>query len=258
MKKKVLLSLFGLLLIAAIVAVIAVYFFMGSMIRSGMETFTPRVTGVPLLVGEVDVSLREGRIDLHNVVLQNPDGYQSESAFQVGLVRLDIQPKSLFSDTIIIEEITVQAPEVTYERKLTSSNIGEIKANIERFSDDGGKTAEEPAAEGGGKAVQIDQLRVEKGSINLLIPALDKSAKLSLPLIAMNNIGGSDGKQSVPEALSEIFATVLNAVMRTVTEDSDVLKNSLDALKESSGDAGKALQDGASQAVESFKTLLGK
>ncbi len=68
-----------------------------------------------------------GKGTLTGFLIGNPDGFNTDHVFALGTVRGDVALPSLLSDKIVIEEIYIDGPEVTYEAGLTGSNIGKIQ-----------------------------------------------------------------------------------------------------------------------------------
>ena len=61
----------------------------------------------------------------------NPEGYQTPSAIKLGDIALAVEPGSLLSDTLVVDEINIQAPEITFEGTLSGNNLSKILQNLE-------------------------------------------------------------------------------------------------------------------------------
>ena len=118
-----------------IVAVLLVLFFsLNSIVRVSVETIGPKVTGTAVRLDYVRISPFSGNGSLKGLYVGNPEGYKTDSAFELGEVRVDIDVKSLMSDIVTIREISINGPKITFEGKLSGSNIGKIRENVEEFS----------------------------------------------------------------------------------------------------------------------------
>jgi uncharacterized protein involved in outer membrane biogenesis len=67
-------------------------------------------------LGDASVSLFSGEVKLKDFLLGNPPGFQSPQAMKVGSIYVNVDEKSLTGNPIVIDQIEVVAPEITYER----------------------------------------------------------------------------------------------------------------------------------------------
>jgi hypothetical protein len=90
--------------------------------------------GVPVQIGNVEIFAWKGQVEIHDVVIDNPVGYTSPYFLKTGKILVDVHTwkavKSRGSD-IHIEHVQVTCLDLQYERTWKSSNVREIKANIE-------------------------------------------------------------------------------------------------------------------------------
>jgi hypothetical protein len=153
--------------------------------------------------------------------------------------------ESLTTDKIIIEEIFLDGPVVSYEKKGNTDNFKAILANIkqtvasEKKED---KAGDAPTDTGSEKTIQINNFIVRNGRINLGGSLLDtfgseKGLGIPMPDIHMKDIG--KGKQTTPaEAFAMILAEMTGDIAGTVTQ----------AAKQISEALGKAMEGAASGA----------
>src|SRR2546421_162049 len=113
--RKIITRLIFAVLILAVLAVLAVHFFLDSALKRGVETIGPDLTKVSVKVALVNLSLLSGSGTINGLVVGNPEGYKSPSSISVGTASVAIQPSSLLSDKTIVRSIKLQAPEVTFE-----------------------------------------------------------------------------------------------------------------------------------------------
>ena len=108
------------------VAVLIAYFFgstlLNKSIKTGVETFGPKVTQTPVRLDEVKLSVLSGNGLLSGLYVGNPEGFKSENIFALGQVEVDIVPRSLLSDEIVINKIYIQKPHISYEKTFKSSS----------------------------------------------------------------------------------------------------------------------------------------
>lgn len=259
------LFLFSFILFFA--AILIVYFFgstlLNKSIKTGVETFGPKVTQTPVRLDEVKLSVLSGNGLLSGLYVGNPEGFKSENIFALGQVEVDIVARSLLSDEIVINKIYIQKPHISYEKTFKSSNLKELLKNIEESTgsvdtvetqepelpqpEDSGDVADEP-----GKNVLIKQFVIEDP--NVFLGLIGVGATVTLPSIELNNISSSE---------EEIAATVLKKVIAKLGES---IKSTTDNAAGSINDATREILDSVNEDYkeplnevnESLKNLFGK
>jgi hypothetical protein len=257
MFKKLLLAL----VLLALIAGAALYFFgsnaLNRGIKSGVETYGPKVTQTGMTLEEVNLSVLSGSGTLIGLKVGNPDGFESENIFSLGEIDLKVDTSSVLSDKIIIDHIIIKQPEISYEKTFTSSNVKQLLKNIEEFtgpssdSDDAGATAESDA--GAKKQVVIKQLIIEDGTIYVGVMGMGQT--VSLPRIEMNDIGEDGEAMTIAEVTDLVLSKVLESIGPAIANAGDLGGAAVDALKTQ----GLEKVDQASEKVgESIKGLFSK
>ena len=134
-KKSKAVIIIGIIVIVLIVALVAALMYPGMIIKHSIQEIGGMVTKCDISIDDIDLSLLRGKLTIENLVVGNPEGFKTDSAFKLGKVHVDLVPSSLFKDRIIINDVQVIGPEITFEVapiKLTS-NIGSIQKNVESF-----------------------------------------------------------------------------------------------------------------------------
>lgn len=260
MIKKILLGL----ILLAVLAVAAIYFVGSSAlnkgIKSGVETFGPKVTQTDVTLADVNLSIFSGSGTLKNLNVGNPEGYQSENIFALGEIDLKVDTNSVFSDKIVIDHIIIKKPEISYEKSLSSSNVKELLKNIEEFTGPSSSdSSPEPDTEASGaqKQVVIKKLIIEDGTI--YVGALGVGQTVELPRIEMEDLGES---MSIAEVTDLVLSKVLANIGPSIAGAGDLLKESgAAALQSATESANEKLDEAANEAVnkasESIKGLFG-
>ena len=124
--------------IGTIVVVIAILIFglsnLGPIIKRAVNSYGPQITKTELHVADVGVSIFSGEAKIKRFFLGNPSGFKTPSAMKVGSVLVNVDEKSLTSDTIVIDRIEVITPEITYEKMGEIDNFNTILKNITKTS----------------------------------------------------------------------------------------------------------------------------
>jgi uncharacterized protein involved in outer membrane biogenesis len=239
--KKVVRILIGLVLILVIVAVVAI-FFIGSIVKAGVEKVGPSVAKVQVKLDAASISVFGGSGELKGFVIGNPEGFKAPEAIKVGTVALSIAPGSVLKEKKHVRLIRVEAPEITYETGLKGSNLGKILDNVSGSAeqDEKAPTKKEQTTK---TKLQVDEFVITGGKIHVGISMVG-SRTVPLPEIRLTKLGeGPDG--ITPAELSKkVMSAILDATTKAVAENAGNL-----------GEAGKVLGTGATDQLK--KTGIG-
>lgn len=222
-------------------------------VKGAVETFAPEVVGAPVTLKAVKISPFSGKGELRGFVVGNPKGFTTPSAFELDVVRIAVDPKSLLSDVIVIDEIHIAGPRVTYEVGLKGSNIGAIMKNVEKFT---GPSAPAESTEDG--APSTVKIRIKKfdfldGKVALAMKSKflkGKALSTGLPALKLRDIGGKNGT-TPDKAAKAIMKPLLGSVTRS---GKGMVANAKGAAKEALTGAASAAKKG----VKSLKGLFGR
>lgn len=220
------------------------------------------MTQTPITLEKAKISLFSGKGELHGLVVGNPEGFSTPSAFFLNKIKISIRPMSVFSEKIVIREILIDNPEITYETSLAGSNIGVIKKNVEAFTSPSQTETEEapaPTETEAGKTVQIDNLQLLNGKIQLSATAL-KGKTVDIPLkdLQFTNIGKDTGGTDFAKVITELFIAISNAVIEAVAGSGKLLGSGADTIGDKVKEAEETAKEGASKAFSEMKKLFKK
>lgn len=251
--------------VVAVLAVVAVVYFwsnIGSIIKAAVEKYGSEATQAKVTLNEVDVSATSGEGSLKGLTIGNPAGFKTESAFKLGAISLKIDTGTLTGDTIVIKEIVIQAPEVTYELASGGSNLDAIKKNVDAFAKKmggGSSSASTSSDSGGGKKLIIENLYVKGGKVNVSASFLQGKALGSpLPDIHLKDIGKEKKGASIGEVADKLITAITGAAGKAVSSLNlgDLAKKAgeqLDAVKGQAADVMKKATEGGSGAADAIK-----
>lgn len=253
--KKVLLITGAVTLILIVVLMLS----LGQIIKVGVNTAGPKLAGVPVRLDGVIVNPLSGVVRIKGLVIGNPEGFTTPSAMELNDFKLNIKLSSLFSKAIVIKEILIDAPQITYEKSLKSSNLSALQANLAPAKTE--TPAPEAAPEkkkGAAKKVIIDDFQLNGAKVNVTLTALGgKKMTLPLPNIQMKNIGKGSGGADPAEVISEVFNSISKAVVDAVASSGDIAGDALKGAGGAATDAAKGATDAAKGATDSIKKGLG-
>jgi uncharacterized protein involved in outer membrane biogenesis len=244
--KKVLLYGVGTLVVLALVAYLTLQFFLGSIVKAGVNKFGPSITQTKVELKGANLSPLSGAGTLSGLSVANPAGWSEGNAFYLGTVHVDMKPFSVFGDHIVINEIIIDQPEFTYDTKLVSSNIGDLLNNIEKATG-GEQSGNTPKAKNGKPLkLEVKHFVLRNGRVTLGVVGA-AGITMPMPPVELTNVGTAEGGVT-PAGLAF-------AVMRSVT--TSVVAASTQALTKVGGTSGAAAADAAKQAGNALKSLFG-
>jgi hypothetical protein len=259
---------YATLALAAILflALAGITLFGGAVIKRGVNTFGPAVMGVPVTLADASLRPFSGKARLTKLHVGNPEGFKTPALFTLGDVDIELNVRSLFSDTIIIHKIFINAPEITYERGLLSSNFGKLLKQLEG-GDKGAETAGKagaPAKEdaGGGKKVIIEELVVRDPRLNVSVTAAGGHyIPVALGQVEIRDIGKKSGGATFADAIRIIFSVLTQNIENAVAGAGDLVGSGVKAVGGAAGEGAKALggaiSEGASAVGKTLGGLLG-
>jgi len=253
MKMKRILLFAGIGLVVLVVAlVVAVSLFLDSGLKRGVETFGPRLTKTSVKLDDVSISLLSGSGKVKGFELGNPEGFKSPTAIKVGTATLAVKPGSLFSEKVVVNEINVQGPEITFETDLRGNNLSKILSNLEEATGGPAQTTPAETEPEASRKLQVNEFVVTGGKINVSLTALGgKGATVPLPEIRLKDLGTGPEGITAASLTKQVLNVVLNEAIKSAgTVASDLAKG---VAADVTGQANTA----ATQAVDRLNKSLG-
>ncbi len=102
-----------------------------NVVASAIRHYGPEITGVRVKLDGVRIDAAQGRAALQGLELGNPPGFRTERALSVATVSVALDLASIAKDVVLIQEVVVDQPEVTYEHASGGSNLDVIQRQVE-------------------------------------------------------------------------------------------------------------------------------
>ena len=235
----------ALLVVLAAAALWLLVCSLDAVIEAAIERYGSEATGVPVAVGAVRISLRGGEGSIEDLVIGSPEGFRAASTFELESIHIALDTETLADDPLVVKEIRIEAPRVTYEWGTRSSNLAVIQKNVNAFAarHAGGsaRTAPEAPPEEGRKFI-IDNLIVRGGSVQASAALVEGAAKQAeLSDLHVKGIGRKQGGATP----AEVAVQILNAL--TADAIRGAAGASLDALQ---GQAERAAEEAVEEALD--------
>ncbi len=230
-------GLIVLIIIAAIVAVLC----LDGIVKMGVETLGPKITGVAITLDSVHIGLLTGSAKVKGLVVGNPAGFKAPSSISVGLAEVGVNPFSVLSDKIVVHSVHVIAPQITFEgNPLTgNNNFSKILDNLNAASKSSATATNQTAAAAGkpAKKLEVDDFLISDAQVHF------NGLTLPLPPVHLTNLGtGADGITAT-DLSKRVFSELTGAIIKTVAS--------------SATDLGKGAGKGAVEGVNKIKSGLG-
>jgi uncharacterized protein involved in outer membrane biogenesis len=204
-----------------VVGVIVLYSSLGVLITQAVTTAGSEIIQAKVDLDETVIDASSGKGSLRGLLIGNPEGFETKSAFKMDVVEITLDTDSITSDTIIINEINIQAPEVTYELGGSGSNIDAIQQNVDAFvkkyaGTSDSKEEKSEAKEDETKMI-IDHVYVKGGKVNISATLLGgKSMTVSLPDIHLKDIGKEENGATPGEVAKSIIGALNKSILKAV------------------------------------------
>ena len=249
------------------------YYDWHSQVRQMVHIYGSQVVGTDVNIGRIDISLKDGHGSVSDITVGNPNGYSKDLIINLGKVAVKVDVESVKKalmetakksgpkvKTIIIDEVRVSKPEVTYElMNLNRNNANDVMANIQKNTASSAKKEEPKPADK--DAVQynvaVKKVVVEDGTATVAAGLLGVSKSLSVPLptITINNVGTDKQGVTIGNGLARLFQEILKNTINSVAKID--LSELLGNVGDLAAGAVNAATDAAGAAVDTAGKAAG-
>lgn len=238
-------------------------------VKGMIERYGSAATKVAVHADSVSLSLLGGSAAITELTVANPSGFSAGNVFRLGKIQLVVDRGTLRSNPLVVNEVTIVAPEVQFEiGQNGESNVEVIRRNLSQYRPGarGGAPPQpgsnEPTASQPSRKEPADTQRflIKRLSIQAAQLAIDTSALggerrvVTLPKTEEADIGARSGGATG----REVAAVVVRALVRDVaaTVAAAKVENALE--KSIGGETGKNLGEGVGEAVKGVGRALNK
>ena len=255
---RIFMRVLAVVVVVAALLLLFLQFGAGPTIKSGAAKAGPAIIGTPITISNANVRVLSGLVDISGMVVGPPEGFKA-NVFEINSFKVDVDAGSVFSDTIVIREILIKDPVVTYELSGINSNIGAIMDKVGKAES---KAKEKPAGQDGGKAgkkVIVEKFVFEGGKIRVASSALGgKGVVLPMPRIELADIGKKSGGATGVEVLSEVMKSIGAGVAGAVGNLGGAVMGAAGAVGSAAVDAAGAVGSAAVDAAGAVGTAAVK
>ena len=243
MMRKLFLSVVIILVVLIVVAVIVVGFFLGTIVKTGIETVGPKITQVSIKVDAVNLSLLTGSARVKGLVVGNPKGYKTPQAISVGSAAVGVNPFSVLSDKMVVRSVRVGAAEITFEGGLGGNNLSKIMDNVNAIA----KT---------GRKIEVDDFLITGAIVHVSLPGMGgEEMTLPLPDIRLTNLGKGNAGITATDLTRRVLGAIITATVKVVASATTDIGQGAGNLGR---DAGKAVSQDMNKITRGIGGLFKK
>ncbi|HCD51653.1 MAG TPA: hypothetical protein DEQ34_04345 [Balneolaceae bacterium] len=206
----------GVVLGVIIIGIVKLTLSIDGMVKSGIEKNGSEMLNTEVSVADVDLSLLDGSGSIEGFEVNNPEKYNSENAIRIKKATIRVDLASLFSDQVIIKDLRIYAPELTFEQEGMTANLKELNDQLDTSGD-----------EDSDKMLVIEHLIVDKGKVTVSTDIdRERMASAEIDRFELNNIG-KEGNNTIQQSIKQVIEPMLQeAITKAATSGVlDQLKN---------------------------------
>lgn len=254
---KWILRIAGLLLILLIAGALYVYMNLGALVKRGIETYAPEILNVAVTVDSVGLMPLTGKGSISGFTIANPEGYEGSTAIGLGDFQLILDPKSLTSDTVVIEKISIDTPELNFiQNKSGGSNFQTLIDNITRNTESDETATADEATTSETKLI-IDEFSLSNVIISAQSPLLPgQNIQVPIPDILLSGLGREAGG-ALPADIAKEVAEKLLAEAKKALLSSDIYKEQVkQALEAKKAELKQRVEDKKQELKDEARSKL--
>ncbi len=235
----------GILVVLLVTLVIVLSFWGGHVVKHSVNLVGPQVLGVPVTLESARFHPLRGYISLEGLVVGNPEGFRTESLFQMNHLEVDLDMSTLLSDPLVINRILIDSPQITFEMGLRGTNLGALLDSLEEKEEVAEEEAEDDGIEPAepGRGVVIREFVLADATVRVSATALrGQSVPVTLGTVTLTELGGED--QSVAQIITQVVRALVGTVVNAVGGAGDLLGSGLQSAWSGVGSVGGVAVDG--------------
>lgn len=189
------------------------------LVKSGIEEVGTEMTGTEVWVASVSISAFSGRGTINGFHVANPEGFSREDALIIDEFFIELDLMTLFSDEIIVREITINAPAIFMEQKLPENNLQSILRHIN----------ETTSFEASDSELVIERFLMMDGIVELHSEVGgERTARFEISAIELHDLGRQEGRNAAEDVIQQITERIVEkAVEAAVRSGSEQLKDAI-------------------------------
>jgi len=249
--KKVLLGALIILLLAVAGGVWYLFANLDHLVKIAIETYGTQAAQTTIRVDKVHLGLQEGSATINGLNVANLPGFTAPQIFTLGEISTRIDLESLPQEVLVIDEITIRAPQVFFELDAGGrNNLSELNTRLASGANAAKTGSADPGSE---PKLIIRKLVFTDGRIDARVALpKEKTYDLALPMIEMHDLGGKTGATATQLA-EQILKKLTEKAQAEVRNK--IIDQQVEQLKEQ---AKERLSTETQKATDKLKGLLNR
>lgn len=192
-----------------IVGFIILTLFLDSIVKSNIEDIGTEMTGTGVTVESASISPFSGQGTISGFRVANPEGYAQDYAVSLDEFSIELDVWTLFSDEIIVRDITILEPFIYVEQQLPENNIQTILQHVNSMD----------SFEASDSEMIIEHFLLENGTVDLYTEVGgERSARVEIETIELHDLGRGGGEEAVEDIIQRIAEEVGERALRAAAE----------------------------------------
>jgi hypothetical protein len=245
---RLILKLFGVLVILLVIALAAVYFLRNTFVRSGVIYGGQYATDQTTALDAAELSVFGGNLDLSSLKIANPSkgSYKEPEFLTMKNCAVQVDAGTLLSNTIVVDNIHISGLEIFLEQNGAKNNLAEIMDIIKKKTSaaDAAPAGSSAAPQSPGRNLKINHLVLANTKVHLRgIISMD----LDLGPIQIDDPTNPDGR---PMKIADLIGKILLNVAQQIVNNPQLPGDFKNGLKDVSklvdglkGNLDKGLKD---------------
>lgn len=237
------------LVIIVLVLIIAVMAVGDRVVKVAVETAATKTLNVGVTVDEVEISPFKGQVEMEELVVNNPPGYETDNLMQLGEIKVAANIKELMGDPIKVSEIKLERLQVTLEQKGMTNNLNDLLNSIKKSQQQKPEQKEQKPS----KDIQVGRLEINDISVRaklLPIGGKENLATFKIDPIVIDDFGPNNKVD-----MARLTGIIMTAVVKGVIKQGagELPQQMLSSLESGLGTATTIFKAGSSIILEQGK-----
>lgn len=201
------LKIVGGILGVIIIGFLILIFSLDGIVKSNIRQTGSNLLQTPVDVDDVSISIFNGSGTIDGITIKNPDGFDDPNAMSFKEISLTLDLSTIFSDTVVVKDLTIRQPEFYMEQKTKGNNLKILMDHLSSSSS------------GGSGSLIVDHFLVNDGSVKLSTDIGGKrSAEARFSQIELKGVG-REGSNTTKQTVQQILEPVLKRAIAKAVSD---------------------------------------
>ena len=113
MKRTIFMLLSGVVVLL-VVGAIVFFLKIDTIAKKGLEKYGSEMFGTKMTLASIDISASSGEGSIKDLTIANPQGFSTPHAFMMSEVEMRVEPKSVPTDEVVIDQVVMDNPEIIF------------------------------------------------------------------------------------------------------------------------------------------------